>query len=136
MEEEYNNGFPVPRLFLELHNGSNGSTDLNDPATKMTTAIDPGVIQKIAADLGLSFVRVKEKESEVCFMNSEEVRPEFRLSFAPVDLYHYIRAILQDPLYKAYIEKMPEAHTLNIPYPKDAVGFWEMVKKDGQRKPV
>lgn len=128
MEEEYKNGFHVPRLFLQLYNDS-GNADLNDPATELIATIDPGVIQKIAADLGLSFVRVKEKESEVCFMNSEEVRPEFRLSFAPVDLYHYICAVLQDPLYKAYIEKMPEALSLKIPYPKDAAGFWGMINK-------
>lgn len=136
MEEEYKNGFHVPRLFLQLYDSTKGNRNADDFVAKVIAAIDPMVIQKIAADLGLSFVKVKEKESEVCFMNSEEVRPEFRLSFAPVDLYHYICAVLQDPLYKTYTEKMPEAQTLHIPYPKDAVGFWGMVKKGGQRRPV
>lgn len=136
MEDAYNNGFPVPRLFLQLHDSTNGNRNADDLAAKAIAAIDPVIIQKIAADLGLSFVRIKEKEGEVCFMNSEEVRPEFRLSFAPVDLYHYICAVLQDPLHKAYAEKIPGTQTLHIRYPKDAVDFWEMVKKGGQCRPV
>jgi hypothetical protein len=136
MKEAYNNGFPVPRLFLQLYGSANANRKADDLAAKVIAAIDPGVIQKIAADLGLSFVRIKEKESAVCFMNSEEVRPDFRLSFAPVDLYHYICAVLQDPSYKAYTEKMPDTQTLHIPYPKDAVGFWGMVKKGGLERPV
>ncbi len=136
MGEVNNNGFSVPRLFLQLYDSTNGNKNADDLAAKVIAAIDPVVIQKIAADLGLSFVRIKEKEGEVCFMNSEEVRPEFRLSFAPVDLYRYICAVLQDPLYKTYTEKMPQAGLLHIPYPKDAVDFWEMVKKGGEWRPV
>jgi hypothetical protein len=98
-----------------------------DFARKAVSAIDPGIIQRIAANIQLSFVPEKEKESEVCFINSEEVRPEFKLSFAPVDLSDYILAVLHHS-YNARHKPITETGRMSIPYPKDAVGFWKLVK--------
>lgn len=129
MEDTYDQGFSVPQLFLNIPADAMRNAGLYmNFARKAVSAIDPGVIQRIAANLGLSFVPEKEKEGEVCFINSEEVRPEFKLSFAPVDIANYICAVLQNPLYKAQWERLPETVLPRIPYPKDAVGFWELVK--------
>lgn len=128
IDGEYNSGFSVPRSFLEFHPGSSMNTGAYiDFARKAVSTIDPGVIQKIATDLGLSFVPEKEKEGEVCFINSEEVRPEFKLSFAPVDLSDYISAALHHS-YTTHPKPLPETGPVVIPYPKDAIGFWELVK--------
>ncbi|HRP55606.1 hypothetical protein [Agriterribacter sp.] len=102
-------------------------TSYIDFAKKAVSALDPAVIQKIATQLGLSFVPEKEKESEVCFINSEEVRPEFRLSFAPVDLTDYILGALHHS-YNALNKPLPETGHITVPYPKDSVVFWEWVK--------
>lgn len=103
-----------------------GVLEGNDPA-QMVNEIDRSVIQKIASGLSIGFVPEKEREGEVCFMNSEEVRPEFKVSFAPADIFNYIIAVLQSPDLRA-----PLQDKLQIPYPKDATGFWELVKK-GER---
>lgn len=128
MEVQYQQDFPVPRLFLHPPADAMLSTALYiDFAGKAVSAIDRVVIQRIAMNLGLSFVPEKEKESEVCFINSEEVRPEFKLSFAPVDLSDYILAVLHYS-YNAHHKPLPETGPVVIPYPKDAIGFWESVK--------
>lgn len=128
MEMQYQQGFPLPRLYLNPPADAMLNTALYiDFARKTVSAIDPGVIQRIATDLGVSFVPEKEKESEVCFINSEEVRPEFKLSFAPVDLTDYILAVTHRA-YNARHKPLPETGFVVIPYPKDAVGFWDLVK--------
>lgn len=128
MEMQYQHGFPLPRLYLNPPADAMLNTALYiDFARKAVSAIDPGVIQRIATDLGVSFVPEKEKESEVCFINSEEVRPEFKLSFAPVDLTDYILAVTHRA-YNARHKPLPETGFVVIPYPKDAVGFWDLVK--------
>jgi hypothetical protein len=128
MEMQYQQGFPLPRLYLNPPADAMLNTALYiDFARKTVSAIDPGVIQRISTDLGVSFVPEKEKESEVCFINSEEVRPEFKLSFAPVDLTDYILAVTHRA-YNARHKPLPETGFVVIPYPKDAVGFWDLVK--------
>ncbi|WP_152270432.1 type ISP restriction/modification enzyme [Agriterribacter humi] len=128
MEDLYQQGFPVPSLFVNPPADAVLYTEMYiDFARKAVSAIDPGIIQRIAANIQLSFVPEKEKESEVCFINSEEVRPEFKLSFAPVDLSDYILAVLHHS-YNARHKPIPETGRMSIPYPKDAVGFWKLVK--------
>ena len=128
MEDQYQQGFPVPPLFLNPPADAMLSTALYiDFAGKAVSAIDPGIIQRIATDLGLSFVPEKEKESEVCFINSEEVRPEIKISFAPVDVSDYILAVLHHS-YNTRHKSLPEPDPVIIPYPKDAAGFWDLVK--------
>ena len=132
MEGKYDQGFSVPQLLFNAAAGAIWVADsYTDFAAKVIAAIEPEVIQKIATDLGLSFVPQKEKEGEVCFINSEEVRPEFKLSFAPVDLSDYILAVLQHSSADQH-KSLPETSRLNIPYPKGAVGFWELVKAGEQ----
>lgn len=136
MEAQYQKEFSVPWLFLNPPADAMLSTALYiDFAGKAVSAIDSGVIKKIAIDLGLSFVPEKEKESEVCFINSEEVRPEFKLSFAPVDLSDYILAVLHHS-HNARHKPLPETGHLTIPYPKDALSFWEWVKSGEQLRQI
>lgn len=128
MEDLYQQGFPVPSLFVNPPADAVLYTEMYiDFARKAVSAIDPGIIQRIAANIQLSFVPEKEKESEVCFINSEEVRPEFKLSFAPVDLSDYILAVLHH-FYNTRHKSLPERDPVIIPYPKDAAGFWDLVK--------
>lgn len=129
MEDKDNYFFTVPNTFFyadpDVKKASCSYTDL---AQKITASIHPGAIKKIADDLGLSFVPVKEKEGEVCFLNSEEVRPEFRLSFAPVDVADYIFGAYQNILHETQQQKSPDNTLLKIPFPKNAVSFWKLVK--------
>ncbi len=129
MKETGNKSFSVPNEFLQLHPSITGSyCGYIDIAKKMIENIEPEVIQNIAKSLGLSFVPEKEKEGEVCFINSEEVRPEFRLSFAPVDVADYVYAVLNEPSYKKLHEESNPGLPLEVPYPKDATNFWGFAK--------
>ena len=128
MDTQYRQGFSVPQLFVNVPSDTRRNAKRYiDFARQAASAIEPGIIQRIATHLGLSFVPEKEKESEVCFINSEEVRPEFRLSFAPVDLTDYILGILHHS-YTARDKPLPETDHIMIPYPKDSVVFWEWVE--------
>ncbi|HRO46809.1 type ISP restriction/modification enzyme [Agriterribacter sp.] len=137
MEAQYQQDFPVPQLFLNIPaDAMRNAGRYIDFAAKAVSAIDPTVIQRIATDLGLSFVPEKEKESEVCYINSEEVRPEFKLSFAPVDVADYIFGALHSPAYRIQWEGLPETVLPQIPYPKDAIVFWELVKSGEQLRQI
>ncbi len=128
MKAQYKNGFPVSQLFLDVTEAVMLNTSWYiDFARKAVSAMDREIIQNIATHLGMSFLPEKEKEGEVCFINSEEVRPEFKLSFAPVDLTDYILAVTHNA-YNARHKALPETGSVVIPYPKDAVDFWDLVK--------
>jgi len=129
---ESNRTFVVPGTFREVLKESSSKTcDLMATIDSCVSSIHPEAIQKIATGLGMSFVPHKEKESEVCFINSEEVRPEFKLSFAPVDVFHYVSAMVKEQECNGISSTNDE---LLIPYPKDAVEFWERVKKGEENK--
>ncbi len=129
MEDIDNYFFTVPNTFFHKDpDVKKTSCSYTDLAQKITASIHPEAIKKIADDLGLSFVPVKEKESEVCFINSEEVRPEFRLSFAPVDIADYIFGAYQNSLHETQMQRTSDNTLIKIPYPKDAASFWELVK--------
>lgn len=127
--------FPVSSFFLETQSGISPAYQIAmDTIISRISSIDPQVIQKIATTIGISFIQEKEKESEVCFINSEEVRPEFKLSFTPIDLYHYIRAILKNPEYHQHEDNKPDANFLNIPFPENAACFWKLVQLDKEQQ--
>ncbi len=98
----------------------------------ITKEIDRKIIQKIASELCIGFVSEKEREGEVCFMNSEEVRPEFKVSFAPIDIENYLLAVIKSPDLEERLETLSQSDRLIIPYPKDAVDFWTMVERGKQ----
>lgn len=125
-------GFELPAaLLLSPAEAIQAAGSFENFAKKVVSAIDPASVQKIARNLGLSFIPDKENPGEVCFINSEEVRPEFKLSFASVDLLDYILAVLGH--FKDNRQSLVNTSGLvNIPYPKDTVSFWEFVKQGEQ----
>lgn len=93
------------------------------------------IINEIAARLGLLFTNEKEAESEVCFINSVEVRPEFRSSFAIIDILDYIYAVLYSATYRQKGTAFLKTNFL-APYPKDTVAFWKLVKLGGELRNI
>ncbi|WP_339609222.1 hypothetical protein [uncultured Roseivirga sp.] len=59
-----------------------------------------------------------EGSSNVCFAESEELRPEFRSSYTSTDLIHYIYADLANA---------EQTDLMNITYPKNTAQFWALV---------
>ena len=94
--------------------------------------LDAAIVQRIAANLGLQFVPEKEMAGNVCMANSEEVRPEYRPTFAPIDILDYIYAVLHSPTYRETYKEFLKIDFPRVPYPKDAATFWSLVALGGQ----
>lgn len=103
----------------------------NSPSLQDHTRVpnlNPQIINQISTALGLSFTPEKEKtsEGEVCFLNSAEVRPEFRFTFAALDILDYIYAMIQTSDY----EKMKLIRN------PDPATFWKLVEYGAELRQV
>lgn len=118
-----------------------------DGNTERTPNLNPEIVKQIADSLGLTFTNEKETEGEVCFANSEEVRPEFRQSFAPIDLLDYIYAVLHSPTYREKYKEFLKIDFPRVPYPcRDAINrvctkeeidnFWQLVQLGGELRQI
>ena len=64
--------------------------------------------------------------------NNGEVRPEFKQSFAPIDVLDYIYAVLHSPNYREKYKEFLKIDFPRVPYPKDATEFWKLVALGGE----
>ena len=106
------NAFP-----LYLYPETNTQQNLLETPER-TPNLNPEIIKEIEKSLGLTFVAEKETEGNVCFANSDEVRPEFRLTFAPIDVLDYIYAVLHLPSYREKYKEFLKIDFPRVPYPK------------------
>ncbi|MFW0737083.1 type ISP restriction/modification enzyme [Flavobacterium sp. T12S277] len=86
-------------------------------------ALNPETFQFIANGCGLLFIDEKET-GNVCFADSQELRPEFKQSCTAIDVFDLSYAILHSSLYSQDL-KVDE---LKIPIPQDVVVFWKLVQ--------
>ena len=75
--------------------------------------------EKISKALGLMYRNQTKSEGNVCFANSDELRPEFRETFTSADLMNYEYALLNSNKYFKLL-------TTDL-LPKDRKIFWELV---------
>lgn len=80
------------------------------------------IINQISNCLGLLFINEKETEGNVCFINSSELRLEFRQSFTSIDLLDYCYAVLHST-----INEFSEINSARIPITSDTSIFWKQV---------
>ena len=102
----------------------------NEPNKDMSSNSE--IINQIAKQLDLVFVSEKEPEGNVCLANNDEVRPEFRQIFTPIDILDYIYAVLHSPTYREKYKEFLNMDFPKIPYPKDSKTFWELVELGSQ----
>ncbi|MDI5898309.1 type ISP restriction/modification enzyme [Flavobacterium yafengii] len=98
--------------------------------------LNPDIIKQIADGLGMTFTNEKETETNVCFANSDEVRPEFKQSFAPIDLLDYIYAVLHSPSYREKYKEFLKIEFPRVPAPQDRVEFMQLVKLGGELRQI
>ena len=84
--------------------------------------LNPEIINQVADCLGLQFISQKETEGNVCFINSNELRPEFRQNFTSTDLLDYCYAVLHST-----INEFSEINSARIPITSDTSIFWKLV---------
>lgn len=113
-----------------------------DGNTERTPNLNPAIVKQIAEGLGLTFTNEPfdyaqdETASNVCFANSNEVRPEFKQSFAPIDLLDYIYAVLHSPTYRSTYKEFLKIDFPRVPYPKNAETFWSLVALGGELRQI
>tara|TARA_R110001599_G_scaffold184247_4_gene377744 strand:- start:261 stop:581 length:321 start_codon:yes stop_codon:yes gene_type:complete len=80
------------------------------------------VIESLVAHLLKTGLTLKadnpDGSSNVCFAESEELRPEFRNSYTSTDLVNYIHADLNNA-------EQPDL--MKITYPENTAVFWDLV---------
>ena len=104
--------------------------------TARTPNLNMEIVKQIAQKLGLAFVPEKEPEGNVCFINSPEVRDDYKTTFAPIDLLDYIYAVLHSPGYREQYKEFLKIDFPRVPYPKDATTFWRLVKLGGEIRQI
>lgn len=132
MQQSNSPSFYIGRgLSLERDEFENVCAKLKNPPN-----LNPEVVIKIAKSLGLTYLAEKEipPEGAVCFANSPEVRPEFRLTFSPTDIFDYTYAVLCSQIYKEKYAAFFNINAPRVPYPKDTTTFWQLVKLGSELK--
>lgn len=124
-------GFQTSLFPLYLYSQTNGQNDLYDQDLRIPN-LNPEILNQIAKGLGLTFTPEKETEGEVCFAKSQEVRPEFKQTFAPIDLLDYIYAVLHSPSYREKYKEFLKIDFPRVPYPTDVEFFWKLVALGGE----
>ncbi|MGV8946197.1 MAG: type ISP restriction/modification enzyme [Lutibacter sp.] len=128
-ESAYANNLSFP---LYLYPETNNNQQLTTNSTERTPNLNTEIVAQIAKKLDLTFVSEKEPEGNVCMLNNEEVRPEFRQTFAPIDILDYIYAVLHSPTYREKYKEFLKIDFPRVPYPKNTTTFWKLVKLGGE----
>lgn len=118
---------PAMKISLENNKFYFNLSDLeftNDQqkADRGEAILNSEIINQVADCLGLLFINEKETEGNVCFVNSNELRPEFRQNFTSIDLLDYCYAVLHST-----INEFSEINSARIPITSDTSVFWKLV---------
>src|SRR5438132_1306144 len=80
----------------------------------------PEIIITLSKRLGLMYKTERDVSENVCFIESEEVRPEFRETFIFVDVVNYLFGLAHSSAYHTNIK--------DFSYPDGPEIFWRLVK--------
>ena len=105
----YRGGGYVFPLYLFDHN--NGKQTIEQSVHK-TPNLKAEIVKQIAESLGLTFT------------NEKEAIPN---TFAPIDIFDYIYAVLHSPSYREKYKEFLKIDFPRIPYPSDSTTFWQLV---------
>lgn len=95
------------------------------------------ILQQIKEKFGLTFIPepinyTQGDASNVCMANSPEVRDDYQVAFAPIDLLDYIYAVLHSPSYTEKYMEILNIDFARLPYPKESKIFWQLVRLGGE----
>jgi hypothetical protein len=83
---------------------------------------------EIARHLQLTYDLQEDASTEVCYLNSPELRSEFKVSFTRLDLSDYLNAVLSSAAYDEEIKRSLNENLVFIPYETDLDVFWKLVE--------
>ena len=91
----------------------------------MGITFDPDVLTELAGRLQLSYLSEESSNTEMCFLHSPDVRPEFRISFYLRDFADFVQGVLREQG-KLVGSADLGSERLPIPYPEDPDVFWRL----------
>jgi predicted helicase len=99
--------------------------------TARTPNLDPKIVEKIAAAIGLEFEPEKsgeagnrrQAESHRTCSDGQGAKEESEAKFAPIDLLDYIYAVLHSPAYREKYKEFLKIDFPRVPYPAGADEF-------------
>ncbi len=134
--------FGAGRLFpLYLYPETTDQQTLN-PSSERIPNLNPEIVKQIEKGLGLTFVPeastpLSNQGGNLCFANNnDELRDEFKQTFAPIDLLDYIYGVLHSPTYREKYKEFLKIDFPRVPYPEDADTFWQLVNLGSQLREI
>lgn len=91
----------------------NNALQTIEQAAERTPNLKNEIVKQLAGNLGLTFTSEKETTEN---------------TFAPIDILDYIYAVLHSPTYREKYKEFLKIDFPRVPYPKDKVTFWHLVK--------
>lgn len=101
--------------------------DLFFETSEKMTLLNERIVQKIEANLGLTFLDDKEIQNNVCFANRNEVRWEFKEIFTQKDLLNYNYALLFSSDYREKNIKFLKVSIESVVLSARKEEFWKLV---------
>jgi predicted helicase len=105
---------------LYLYNDINGQPN-SEQIAKRTPNLNTEIVNQIAKKIGLSFTNEKETTKD---------------TFAPIDILDYIYAVLHSQTYREKYKEFLKIDFPRVPYPKDVITFWQLVKFGGEIRQI
>jgi hypothetical protein len=93
-------------------------TEIFQKSNSEKTIINKDILKRFSNHLGLLFLEEQES-GNICFANSDEVRPEYRQSFRLIDFLDYTYAFMHSLVYQ---------ESQKIIISSESVVFWKLVK--------
>ncbi len=90
------------------------------------TNVNTDVVNKFAGITGLSFNSEAKTTNNVCFINSSDVRDDYKITFSADDIFNYVTALLHSPEINNQKSDGHKTESPAIPYPSDSEMFWKI----------
>ena len=84
-------------------------------------------------NLNAEIVKQIGEKLDLTFTNEKETTEN---TFAPIDILDYIYAVLHSPTYREKYKEFLKIDFPRVPYPKDTVTFWQLVKLGGEIRQI
>jgi predicted helicase len=100
---------------LYIYSENSGQQTIEDTAERKPN-LNQEIVNELSQKLGLTFTNEKETTEN---------------TFAPIDILDYIYAVLHSPSYREKYKEFLKIDFPRVPYPKDKITFWLLVKLGG-----
>ncbi len=102
----------------------------NWPATNNSSHLSDEIISCFEKSMGLECTTNGQvNEPNLCYIESEEVRDEYKTKVTQSDILNYIYAMQHSPNLTMNEKVLPAVDSyIPIPYPKNNITFWKLVR--------